>query len=99
MSTDAAAGTVVLVHGGFVDGSGWQGVYGLLRKDGYSVAIPSQTLVDVGRQSACPSVLAVGRSFKELGDCVLHLLLGRRRAATPAPCDVLTLAPVVVIRG
>jgi pimeloyl-ACP methyl ester carboxylesterase len=30
---------VVLVHGAFVDGSGWQGVYGLLRKDGYSVSV------------------------------------------------------------
>jgi len=25
---------VVLVHGGFVDGSGWQGVYGLLTAEG-----------------------------------------------------------------
>src|SRR5262245_31798661 len=25
---------VVLVHGGFVDGSGWQGVYDVLKKDG-----------------------------------------------------------------
>src|SRR5215207_10846568 len=39
MAADSAAGTVVLVHGGFVVGSGWQGVYGLLRKDGYSVSI------------------------------------------------------------
>src|SRR5687768_17563045 len=31
--------TIVLVHGGFVDGSGWQGVYSLLKKDGYSVSI------------------------------------------------------------
>jgi len=30
---------VVLVHGGFVDGSGWEGVYGILRKDGYHVDI------------------------------------------------------------
>jgi pimeloyl-ACP methyl ester carboxylesterase len=30
---------VVLVHGGFVDGSGWQGVYDLLKKDGYNVSI------------------------------------------------------------
>ena len=29
MATGSAAGTVVLVHGGFVDGSGWQGVYDL----------------------------------------------------------------------
>ena len=33
------AKNVVLVHGGFVDGSGWQGVYHLLRQDGYKVAI------------------------------------------------------------
>ncbi|HZV74184.1 MAG TPA: alpha/beta hydrolase [Conexibacter sp.] len=32
-------GTVVLVHGGFVDGSGWQEVYRLLREDGYSAGI------------------------------------------------------------
>ena len=30
---------VVLVHGGFVDGSGWQGVHDLLVKDGFNVSI------------------------------------------------------------
>jgi len=43
------AKTVVLVHGGFVDGSGWEGVYNILRKDGYSVAIvqnPTISLAD-----------------------------------------------------
>jgi hypothetical protein len=30
---------VVLVHGGFVDGSGWQGVYEVLKKDGFMVTI------------------------------------------------------------
>jgi pimeloyl-ACP methyl ester carboxylesterase len=39
MEAGSEAGTVVLVHGGFVDGSGWQGVYSLLRKDGYSVSV------------------------------------------------------------
>ena len=39
MDADSASGTVVLVHGGFVDGSGWQGVHSVLRKDGYSVSI------------------------------------------------------------
>ncbi len=29
---------IVLVHGGFVDGSGWQGVYDHLTADGYRVA-------------------------------------------------------------
>jgi pimeloyl-ACP methyl ester carboxylesterase len=47
--TSTRARTVVLVHGGFVDGSGWQGVYKALRKDGYQVAIvqnPTISLAD-----------------------------------------------------
>src|SRR6478672_10401213 len=34
-----ASKNVVLVHGGFVDGSGWEGVYNELTKDGYTVSI------------------------------------------------------------
>jgi pimeloyl-ACP methyl ester carboxylesterase len=30
---------IVLVHGGFVDGSGWEGVYKILKKNGYNVSI------------------------------------------------------------
>ena len=33
------APSIVLVHGGFVDGSGWEGVYSILKKDGYSVGV------------------------------------------------------------
>jgi pimeloyl-ACP methyl ester carboxylesterase len=39
MDADLASGTVVLVHGGFVDGSGWQGVHRYLKNDGYNVAV------------------------------------------------------------
>jgi pimeloyl-ACP methyl ester carboxylesterase len=39
MATGSAPGNVVLVHGGFVDGSGWRAVYDLLRQDGYHVAV------------------------------------------------------------
>src|SRR5207253_1441007 len=35
--TDAR--NVVLVHGGFVDGSGWEGVYHVLKEDGFNVSI------------------------------------------------------------
>src|SRR6202171_6197746 len=31
--------SIVLVHGGFVDGSGWEGVYAILKQDGYDVSI------------------------------------------------------------
>src|SRR5207249_1428682 len=30
---------IVLVHGGFVDGAGWEGVYKILKRDSYSVSI------------------------------------------------------------
>ena len=39
MSTEAPARNVVLVHGGFVDGSGWQSVYNILTRDGYRVSV------------------------------------------------------------
>jgi pimeloyl-ACP methyl ester carboxylesterase len=41
--------TILLVHGGFVDGSGWDGVYARLRKEGYNVTIvqnPTTSLSD-----------------------------------------------------
>jgi pimeloyl-ACP methyl ester carboxylesterase len=44
-----ASKNVVLVHGGFVDGSGWEGVYGILTKDGYEVSVvqhPTLSLED-----------------------------------------------------
>ena len=38
---------VVLVHGGFVDGSGWQGVYDLLTADGFNVRVVQNPTVSV----------------------------------------------------
>jgi len=43
------AKNVVLVHGGFVDGSGWEGVYKILTNDGYAVSVvqnPTISLAD-----------------------------------------------------
>jgi pimeloyl-ACP methyl ester carboxylesterase len=37
--TNGAVKNVVLVHGAFVDGSGWEGVYHALRKNGFNVSI------------------------------------------------------------
>jgi pimeloyl-ACP methyl ester carboxylesterase len=44
-----ASVSIVLVHGGFVDGSGWEGVYDVLTKDGYRVSVvqnPTTSLAD-----------------------------------------------------
>ena len=40
---------IVLVHGGFVDGAGWEGVYKALKADGYNVSVvqnPTLSLED-----------------------------------------------------
>lgn len=47
--TGLKATNVVLVHGGFVDGSGWEGVYKILTKEGYTVSVvqnPTISLAD-----------------------------------------------------
>jgi pimeloyl-ACP methyl ester carboxylesterase len=45
----ANSASIVLVHGGFVDGAGWEGVYNNLKKDGYNVSVvqnPTTSLAD-----------------------------------------------------
>jgi pimeloyl-ACP methyl ester carboxylesterase len=45
----ATGRNVVLVHGAFADGSGWEGVYHVLKRDRYSVAVvqnPTTSLAD-----------------------------------------------------
>ncbi|MFF1475150.1 alpha/beta hydrolase [Streptomyces mirabilis] len=54
----ATVKNVVLVHGGFVDGSGWQGVYDHLSADGYKVAVvQNPTLSLAGDVAATRQVL------------------------------------------
>jgi pimeloyl-ACP methyl ester carboxylesterase len=64
--------SIVLVHGGFVDGSGWEGVHGILKKKGYPVTVvqhPTKSLADdvaftrraIDAQSG--KVLLVGHSY------------------------------------
>ncbi|GAA3054708.1 alpha/beta hydrolase [Pseudonocardia yunnanensis] len=51
---------VVLVHGAFVDGSGWQDVYNLLKRDGYNVSIvQNPTLSLAGDAAATRQILDV----------------------------------------
>jgi len=50
---------IVLVHGGFVDGSGWQGVYEVLRRDGYDVTIVQNPTISLeGDVAATKRVLS-----------------------------------------
>src|SRR3712207_6561204 len=50
---------VVLVHGAWVDGSGWKGVYKILTKDGYRVSVVQHPTVSLaGDVAATRRVLA-----------------------------------------
>ena len=44
----SALAAIVLVHGGFVDGSGWEDVYKILKRDGYDVSIVQNSTVSLG---------------------------------------------------
>ena len=74
MSTlmSGALAAVVLVHGGFVDGSGWEGVYQILKKDGYKVSIVQNSTVTLADDVATTKriidaqtepVILVGHSY------------------------------------
>jgi pimeloyl-ACP methyl ester carboxylesterase len=63
---------VVLVHGGFVDGSGWRSVYDFLKEDGFAVTVvqnPTTTLADdvaatqLSLASQDQPVILVGHSY------------------------------------
>src|SRR6266853_3967917 len=50
---------IVLVHGGFVDGAGWEGVYRVLKQDGYDVSIVQNPTISLdGDVVATKRVLA-----------------------------------------
>src|SRR5258708_26819929 len=64
--------SIVLVHGGFVDGSGWQAVHNILSRDGYEVIVvqnPTVSLEDdvaVTRRAIAGAkhpVVLVGHSY------------------------------------
>jgi pimeloyl-ACP methyl ester carboxylesterase len=68
----SASTSIVLVHGGFVDGSGWEGVYNILRKDGYAVSVVQNPTISLAGDVATTKraisaqkgpVILVGHSY------------------------------------
>jgi pimeloyl-ACP methyl ester carboxylesterase len=51
------AASVVLVHGGFADGSGWRGVYDLLTQDGYRVAVVQNPTLSLAGDAAAARLI------------------------------------------
>ena len=54
--------SIVLVHGGFVDGSGWEGVYQLLKKDGYRVSIVQNPTISLAGDVATTKLIVHAQS-------------------------------------
>ncbi|GIU57718.1 hypothetical protein [Arthrobacter sp. NicSoilC12] len=68
---------VVLVYGGFVDGSGWQGVYDLLIADGDRAKIVQNPTVSLARDVAATRM--------RIGGWRSHLRDSRRRRLVRSP--------------
>ena len=71
-NTSTLVKNIVLVHGGFVDGSGWEGVYNVLKKDGYTVTIVQNPTISLPEDVAVTKraiaalngpVILVGHSY------------------------------------
>jgi pimeloyl-ACP methyl ester carboxylesterase len=71
-NTSAVVKNIVLVHGGFVDGSGWEGVYKALKKEGYTVSIVQNPTISLAGDVAVAKraiaslngpVILVGHSY------------------------------------
>ena len=69
---DSTITTIVLVHGGFVDGSGWEEVYKILKKAGYTVSVVQNPTISLADDVAVTkrvlathsgSVILVGHSY------------------------------------
>ncbi len=58
---------VVLVHGGFVDGSGWKPLYDLLTQDGYHVAVVQNPTLSLQGDAAATRMIIDAQD----GPCVL----------------------------
>ena len=68
----AKINNVVLVHGGFVDGGGWRGVYDILKSDGFNVSIVQNPTISLAGDVAATKwiidshsdpVVLVGHSY------------------------------------
>ena len=71
-NASTAVKNIVLVHGGFVDGSGWQGVYKALKKNGYNV-----TVVQNSTTSLAEDVATTKRAIATQDGPVILVEIGR----------------------
>src|SRR5260370_10949687 len=86
---------IVLVHGAFVDGSGWKPVYDILVKDGYSVTVVQHPLTSLEEDVAATKRIL----DRQPGPCILvghsygGALLPQGRSPPPSAPPLYTTRP------
>jgi pimeloyl-ACP methyl ester carboxylesterase len=60
--SNGAKKAIVLVHGGFVDGSGWEGVYRILKKDGFNVSVVQNPTLSLAGDVAATKLVVDAQS-------------------------------------
>ena len=81
--------TVVLVHGGLVDGSGWEDVYKIPKKEGYTVSIiqsPTSSLAETWRPQSAPTQGRKRPSFWSVTRMAGWSSRGRQRLKSRRAC-------------
>ena len=79
--SNKAIKSVVLVHGGFVDGSGWEGTYRALTKKGYKVSIVQNPTISLQDDVAVTKRVIDAAD----GDVILSAIpMAARSSAKPA---------------
>jgi hypothetical protein len=57
---------IVLVHGAWVDGSGWKGVYDILIKEGYNISIVQEPLTSFQEDVTAVAAIASPKGYFQL---------------------------------
>ena len=86
------ARNVVLVHGGFVDGSGWEGVYDLLKADGFNVSVVQNPTVSLDDDVARPGTSSISRTARRSSSAT-----PTAASSSPRPAATTNVAGLVYI--
>ena len=63
---------IVLVHGGFVDGAGWRGVYDILKKDGFNVSIVQNPTISLAGDVSATKLVIDSRTGSQRCEIALR---------------------------
>src|SRR5688572_30182117 len=86
--TEKSAGitNVVLVHGAWADGSGWEDVYRLLKADGYNVSVVQNPLTSFADDVAATRRVIASQDGRRYSPAIPTAVLSSRRLEPTPKC-------------